>query len=137
MLRDIERMLQQVEELKRSFARAIENLPDNPRITRLDGKPNVFTISSKNLGLIFSPFYHDFKSQYEKLTEIVKTARLETVGSVLSRIAETGRYFENGGTLTCTRRRSNRSRCLCRNQIPRWGWEDKDDNWRQQYINCR
>lgn len=100
MLREIEKIIHQTEEFKRLFIRAIEELPDNPRITRLDGRSNIFTIHSKDMGLVFSPVYHDFRSQYRKLAEIVRNTRLENIGRVLGRIVDTGRYFENGGTLT-------------------------------------
>lgn len=100
MLRKIEEVIRQAEGFRESFVRAIEELPDNPRITRLGSGPDAFTIRSKDMALVFSPFYHDFRSQYRKLAEIVRNTRLENIGSVLGRIVDTGRYFENGGTLT-------------------------------------
>jgi len=100
MLREIEKNIQQVEELKRALSLAINALPDNPRIHRLGGEErSVFTMSSKDLGCVLAVFYHDFKAQYRKLGEIVDAARLETVGGVLTRIVKSGSYFENRGTM--------------------------------------
>jgi hypothetical protein len=100
MLREIEKNIQQVQELKRALSLAINALPDNPRIHRLGGgERSVFTMSSKDIGGILAAFYHDFKAQYRKLGEIVNAARLETIGGVLVKIVESGSYFENRGTI--------------------------------------
>ena len=46
----------------------MERLPDNPRISRLGY--DCFTISSKDLGTVWSPEYHDFKYQYHILLDL-------------------------------------------------------------------
>lgn len=105
MFKQLEITRQQIEKLKKSLKKslseAIQNLPDNPRITRLNGTagPRAFTMSSRDLNNVWSPFYHDFKAQYKKLVEIVDKASLETVGTVLTRIIEKGNHPESGGTV--------------------------------------
>ena len=64
----LEDMEQQIEMLVQQVERLISDLPDNPRINRLASNPSCFTISSKDLFAgrgNLSPFYQDFKKQYE------------------------------------------------------------------------
>ena len=52
-------------EIREEIKRQISSLPDNPKIKRLGER--CFTISSKDLGDVWSPEYHDFKHQYETI----------------------------------------------------------------------
>lgn len=97
ILRRLELARQQVEMLKKSLGETIHNLPDNPRITDFRGCG--FSLHSRDLNNVWSPFYHDFKAQYTKLVEIVDKARLDTIGYVLTRIVESGSYPESSGTV--------------------------------------
>lgn len=101
MLRKIDDVRRQVKDLKAALVQEMQTLPDNPRITRLTGtgSPAAFTLNSRDLGNVWSPFYHDFKAQYAKLAEIVDKTNLETVGTVLTRIIERGSHPESGGTV--------------------------------------
>lgn len=103
ILEEIERGRQTLEHLKDTLKTAINDLPDNPRIERLNGNGKgslrAFVIKSSDTGGIISPFFHDFKAQYRKIAEILDKARIETINSVLVRILETGSYSEKGGTV--------------------------------------
>ena len=83
----------------------IESLPDNPRIKRASGSPNCFTISSKDLFTTrtkkgvdeqprqvtttnWSVEHHDFKRQYQIITEVLKKASLGNGINVLKQIIE-------------------------------------------------
>ncbi len=78
----------------------IKNLPDNPKIKRLNS--NCFTINKNDLDDNLSPYYYDFKYQYkmivdnlnvpnekfiEKLDKIILEKRVKYPG--------TGRYGSN------------------------------------------
>ena len=52
----------------------IQALPDNPRINRLSDRS--FILSSNQLGRNWDPFYHDFKAQYQYISERIE--KMET-----------------------------------------------------------
>jgi hypothetical protein len=60
--------------LKAEITAFFNNLPDNPDIARSKEVPNVFTISSKNLGESWSPFYHDHRAQYDMICDLALNA---------------------------------------------------------------
>ncbi len=87
-----------IDRLKKDISKLILSLPDNPRINRLGS--NCFTMSSKHLGEAWSPFYHDFKSQYQKIVEIIESSRPETIVSTLEKIikpSKFGHWYKQGG----------------------------------------
>jgi hypothetical protein len=83
----------QGQELKEGLAKILLELPDNPRITRLGGSARCFTIKSSDLGTTnWTPFYHDFKLQYDKLASIICKTQLATIPARLREIVETKSY---------------------------------------------
>ncbi len=59
LIRDYE---QKVKLLKIDLIKHIQELPDNPRITRIGTDNKAFTMSFKDLGERWSPYYHDFNT---------------------------------------------------------------------------
>ena len=100
--------LLKIKQLRESITQAILSIPDNPNIQRISEHPRCFIMSSKeafgnhnlstdmrvtnNLGV----FFHDFKAQYELITEVVKNSHLENVIATLWTIVETGKYRKEG-----------------------------------------
>ncbi|MEE9539962.1 MAG: hypothetical protein V3V85_00530 [Candidatus Thorarchaeota archaeon] len=80
---------QQGQELKEGLAKILLEQPDNPRITRLGSSVRCFTIKSSDLGDNWTPFYHDFKMQYDKLASIICKTALGTIPARLREIVET------------------------------------------------
>jgi len=66
----------------------ILSLPDNPRIKRLAGSPNCFTMSSKDLGNNWSVKHHDFKKQYEIIVTELETTNPSNVFNKLHQFIE-------------------------------------------------
>ena len=78
-----------IKELKK-----IQSSEDNPRIERLSSSPKGFTISSKDLSGNWSPFFHDFKAQYQAIIDkLNETGHLDIRG-VLFDIAK-GKSFNS------------------------------------------
>ena len=73
----------------------ILSLPDNPRIKRLAGSPNCFTMSSKDLGNNWSVEHHDFKKQYKIIVKELETSNLSNVYNKLKQIIEEERVVFN------------------------------------------
>jgi hypothetical protein len=75
-------------DLKKKIEEQIRSAPDNPRIKRLGSRS--FTMSFSEIktsdDLILSPFYYDFKSQYEKIIEILNATTMERCSAVLREI---------------------------------------------------
>ena len=67
---DIERLQDEANRLREGIKAKIMALPDNPKITRLGGGKS-FTLQFKDLGASFSPFYHDYKAQYEAIAAVI------------------------------------------------------------------
>src|ERR1019366_8576908 len=73
------------------LAKEIESLPDNSRITRLEGHDNCFTIRSKDLGANWAPKHHDFKEQYREIVDLLKKTQPHLVIEKLEEIIRAGR----------------------------------------------
>lgn len=59
----------------------IAELPENDKIQEIHNKSGVrmFIISSKDLGGVWTPEYHQFKNQYEKLIDVFEHTRVENI----------------------------------------------------------
>jgi hypothetical protein len=95
----------EIKRLRESIVQAILDLPDNPNIQRLKEHPRCFIMSSKEAFSIctdmrvtnnISVFYHDFKAQYELITEVVNGSHIENIIPTLRTITETGKYRKEG-----------------------------------------
>ena len=111
MKEQLQNIQSQVEKIKADFSKLILEMPDNPNITRLSNSPNCYVISSSELFKSYvekdeegktkkihssnwSPFYHDFKSQYKFLSDLINKTKSESIINVLEKIIETGQYQE-------------------------------------------
>jgi hypothetical protein len=79
-----------IENIRKDLNSKILELPDNPKINRFSESPRCFTISSSDLGHNWTPFYHDFKLQYQKLVEVINTARPENLCEKMKGIIKSG-----------------------------------------------
>lgn len=86
----VKKMSDKIDKLKQDISKLILSLPDNPRIKRLGN--NCFTMSSKDLGESWSPFFHDFKSQYDKIVEIIEASKPEVIVSTLEKIIKPSKF---------------------------------------------
>ena len=78
-----------------TLVKKIEALPDNPRIKRLGH--GAFIMKNSDFATApWSPFYHDFLAQYNKLTEWLINENFHTVMLMIGEIIEKGFVrFEN------------------------------------------
>lgn len=80
-----------IEQFKKYLVSDLSKIPDNPKINRIGA--NCFTIGIKDLGLNFSPTYHDSLFQANALQEMVKDcSNLDTIKNILTSIVKTGKY---------------------------------------------
>lgn len=85
--------------LRDKISAMVVGLPDNPDITRLPGSGNCFVMSSRNFSTTnWSPFYYDFKAQYQKVIEIIDGANPLQIGDVIQSIVDKGTYYIGGHT---------------------------------------
>jgi hypothetical protein len=84
----------EVERIKLAIVDLIDNLPDNPRITRLN--KNCFTISSRDLNSNWNAFYHDFKQQAEFIQNHICEMKPEFIIPTLKRIVANQSHYYHG-----------------------------------------
>jgi hypothetical protein len=86
-----------IERIKAAINDLINTLPDNPKIKRIEGKPNCFTIKFSDLNKMnLSPFHYDFKSQAELIIKIINESRAEFIMSNIKQIIDTGSIYYKG-----------------------------------------
>jgi hypothetical protein len=86
------------ESLLDRISQILDSLPENQRIRRLDSK--CFIIRFKDLGSSnWSPFYHDFRAQYSKVAEILKSSDLSVMSANLTQIVDRGSLYFRGENL--------------------------------------
>lgn len=68
----------------------VNSLPDNDKIKRINSR--CFIVKSSDLGDNWTPFYHDFKLQYQHICDIINERTPETIIKILKEIIETGKY---------------------------------------------
>ncbi len=73
-LKTIENAINELELVCVALKDKVMNLPDNPKINRINKR--CFIISSKDLGpeVILCPVYHDHKRQYELICDFIEKA---------------------------------------------------------------
>ena len=88
-------------QLKNQIKEKLLTMPDNPRINRIGDSPRCFTIKFSDLGTTnWTPFYQDFKLQYEKLAEVVGRLPLGSLTSNLYVIIKTKSYRDSSAKHT-------------------------------------
>jgi hypothetical protein len=70
----------------------IAELPENDKIQEIPNESGVrmFIMKAKDLGGVWSPHYHQFKSQYEMLIDIFKHTRVENILDSWTEIKKVG-----------------------------------------------
>ena len=86
MIKKINAKIEQINMLKQDINALILSLPDNPRLTYISGSDRMGTINISDTDGIFSVFYHNFRSQYEKITDIINETRTENIIKTLEKI---------------------------------------------------
>lgn len=71
--------------------------PDNPAIQRAGGSLRMFTMRSSDLGNNWTPFFHDWKAQYELVATLLEERKFGAVREILN----TGKH-RSGGTAHST-----------------------------------
>ena len=90
--KEIRKIQTTVDEVKSGLVEKILALPDNPRINRCSDNPSSFTISSPDFGKCWSVEHHDFKTQHERLAQIVSKTEFWNIVPKLKEIIRTGRH---------------------------------------------
>ena len=87
-------------QLKEKLKAKIMALPQNKNIIPLGDGHSCFIISSKTLleSHNWTPFYHDFKRQYEYLCKLIDMKTMDDLIFALNMIVETGAYRSNSYT---------------------------------------
>ena len=82
----------QIMKMKQDLINEINICDQNPKIKVLS--KNCYVINSKDLSndLNLCPFYYNFKTQYEYISQVIENTRIESILSVLNSIIETGRH---------------------------------------------
>ena len=98
---ELNRHTAEMSHLVEALQEQIRKLPDNPRIKRLSTK--CFTMSWSNVGSNWSAEHHDFRKQYELLTEMIRKASPDRAVAIIRDAVETGKirpYDGPGGTVS-------------------------------------
>lgn len=81
---------EKVTALKNDLIGKINDLPDNPKIKRIGGEGKAFTVNFEDLGDNWSPFYHDYKAQYQELIDVINKKPVEQVIKIFDEVIKTG-----------------------------------------------
>lgn len=84
---------------RRIIERAFSNMPDNPRIKRIDKRCYIIKFSDLTLypGSNWDPEVHDFKFAANLIIERLSKCDLDSVGVILKQIVEKGTVVRNVG----------------------------------------
>lgn len=93
----LKRYQKAADKLKLDLIEKIRTLPDNPRIKRIGNE--AFTIQFKDIagGQPLSPFYHDFKAQYNQIIKWIETETPDEMMVKIGLIIEKG-FVARGGS---------------------------------------
>lgn len=82
-------------QLQTDLANQIKNLPDNPKIKRMNTPTGVFIISYQNLENNLSPEYYDFKIQYQQISEMIQHIPPHKVERFIGELTMSTHYHDN------------------------------------------
>lgn len=93
---NLTQQLQQVHAALRQAANdsaaKVRGEPDNPAIQRVAGSARAFTLRSSDLGSNWSPFFHDWKAQYDLVAKLLEERKFGAVREIL----QTGKHRQGG-----------------------------------------
>jgi hypothetical protein len=82
-----------IQEAAQNASAEIQSGSDNPKIQRVRSSSiRAFTLSSKNLGDNWSPFFHDWKAQYNSISDMLEKQQF----GALRELIETGHCIGKG-----------------------------------------
>jgi len=92
----IEQLLEEIKDkeavVRKEIERALFNMPDNPRISRIHEQPRCFIMSFSDLHGPWSPEYYDYRHTIEKLAERIIKCDLNSIGTILKIVVEKGTF---------------------------------------------
>jgi len=91
----ISNITEQIEKIKKSIIEEINNFEQNPKIKPIN--KNCFTINMKDLSkdLNLSPFYYNYKLQYEYIGKVIENTKIECILTVLMNIVKYGTHTKD------------------------------------------
>ena len=95
---------QAIDSSKIKLCEEIQQLPDNPDIERISESVKCFIIKSSNLSrnTNLTPFYYDFKVQYQRIIEEIKKRTFEKVIEFMNGIIQKGYFRDSSSKYICT-----------------------------------
>lgn len=88
-------LLSRYSQLQEELSNHIRNLPDNPKIKRMNTPTSVFILNYQNLENNLSPEYYDFKIQYQQISEMIKHIPPHKVERFIGEITMSNRYHDD------------------------------------------
>jgi hypothetical protein len=79
----LDEALKRIDDAIADVSGQLDTQPDNPKIKRASGSVSAFVISSKDIGDRWDPFYHDWKSQYAYVRELLEKRRFSALRTLL------------------------------------------------------
>ena len=98
-IKQLEKAMVRVENIKTLIKKAIMNLPENKDIIQLSDQPRCFTVKANSLNERWNPHYHSFRLQYQAITRLIDKTRPESIVTALKKVIETKRIRSNMGTV--------------------------------------
>jgi len=91
----VSNITKQIEAIKKSIIEEIKSFEQNSKIEPLNN--NCFTINIKDLSedLNLSPFYYNYKLQYEYIAEVIEYTKIECILTVLMNIVKYGTHTKD------------------------------------------
>ena len=89
----LQNAVEQTERIRIRIAIGIRFLPDNPRINRLNDR--CFILQFKDLGCNWTPEYHDFKRQYNLLSQAIGAKSPAALTEFLKTVVQKGAFKVN------------------------------------------
>ncbi len=72
---EITTLNKKIEAIKAGIMEHMRNLPDNPKIRRLEGNKHCYVIRSKDLAKRWSPEFYDFSYQYKIIVDVLERSK--------------------------------------------------------------
>jgi len=80
----VKTITKQIEEMKKTILKEIETFEQNPKIKPLSKNCFIIKVSDLSKDLNLSPFYYNYKLQYQEICNIIEKTKVENILSVLN-----------------------------------------------------
>jgi len=84
----------QIAAYKEGIIRKIEQLPDNPEVTKVTEKGSCFIVSCSNLRGNWTPEFHDFEYQKKQLVRLIQNSEYQNIYRKLLETVSHGNFRE-------------------------------------------